>query len=404
MSCRGIADTYHDSYNNVEELNFAHQEYDHIRKSGRQPYINYAALDLTTAYIDNNLYDEAFELCQTLLDSATVSSDENLRYCALRSIGLISLKRNLYSEAESIYSEVCQSNFAQSNDSLYLSFALTGLKDTESALAILDRVSDNDNLTAHYVRQNILSSIGDYQGAFYETQKIDSLSYKFIKNHIDNGLITAVGNYLELEKKLSDTQAAAATTRLWLTISIGLLLLIIILWIFNRIYRQQQNLLERKLLLAQELEELLRENKAKSDQTTITLKQILTSNNEIINDLCNIINQYGSTPAASTKMLDTVTRIIDDFSNESDKGTILENHVNKLYEDILSDLRNDLPKMKEADYKLFLFSVLGFSLTSISVFLKEKKITAVYDRKRRLKDKIKTLDSIKSERYLAFLN
>ena len=60
--------------------------------------------------------------------------------------------------------------------------------------------------------------------------------------------------------------------------------------------------------------------------------------------------------------------------------------------------------MKEADYRLFLFSLLGFSIPAIAVFLKEKKITAVYDRKRRLKDKIKTLDPIKSNRYLAFLN
>ena len=70
----------------------------------------------------------------------------------------------------------------------------------------------------------------------------------------------------------------------------------------------------------------------------------------------------------------------------------------------MSAFRADLPSLKPADYQLFLFSILGFSTSAISVFLKEEKLDAVYNRKSRLKAKIKKLDSedVRSK-YLSYL-
>ncbi len=46
MSCRGIADVYHNSFNAADELMHAQEEYRYIQESGRQPYINYALFDV----------------------------------------------------------------------------------------------------------------------------------------------------------------------------------------------------------------------------------------------------------------------------------------------------------------------------------------------------------------------
>ncbi len=404
MSCRSIADIYNSSYNNVEELTFAKQGYNYIKKSGRQPYINYATLDLAGAYIDNDAYDEAIRLCEALLDSAIVSKDNNLLYGVRQYIGLIKLRQNLFPKAESIYRKICTSNFAESIDSIYLSLSLAKQGKTSEALKILDCIGDKENLTGQYVRQEIYSRKGDFQRAFYETVKYDSLFYKFIRERMQLGLISTVTNQLELEKELADTRANATTTRLWLIIVIALLLLAGITGLVISIYRHQQKYKERNLQIANELETLLQQNREKSIQTSTVLKKVLGSQQNVISDLNNVINQYGSTNTISEKLLGTVKNIIDEFSIDGDSISLLETQVNETYDNILTALHTDLPKMKEADYRLFLFSLLGFSIPAIAVFLKEKKITAVYERKRRLKGKIKALDPIKSERYLAFLN
>lgn len=74
----------------------------------------------------------------------------------------------------------------------------------------------------------------------------------------------------------------------------------------------------------------------------------------------------------------------------------------RLYNNIFSDFKNDLPDLKEADYRLFLFCILGLSTDSISLLLKETNKAAVYNRKKRLKEKIRKLDAQKQGKYFNF--
>jgi hypothetical protein len=98
-----------------------------------------------------------------------------------------------------------------------------------------------------------------------------------------------------------------------------------------------------------------------------------------------------------------VTSIIDNLSVRSEKIEELENQVNDMYDNLFIRFRSDMPNLKEADYRLYLFLILRISNSAISLFLKEDKINAVYDRKRRLKDKIKKLDKVKSKEYLSYI-
>lgn len=91
------------------------------------------------------------------------------------------------------------------------------------------------------------------------------------------------------------------------------------------------------------------------------------------------------------------------MSGDKKKIENLERMVDKNCDNVISDLKKDLPGLKEADYNLFLYSILGFSTSTIALFLKEEKLTSVYERKRRLKDKIKQLNSIHRDNYLDFL-
>lgn len=56
MSARGIADVYYNSYNGEEAVTFSKIEYDNLKFTDRQPYINYALYDLATAYSANRDY------------------------------------------------------------------------------------------------------------------------------------------------------------------------------------------------------------------------------------------------------------------------------------------------------------------------------------------------------------
>ena len=67
---------------------------------------------------------------------------------------------------------------------------------------------------------------------------------------------------------------------------------------------------------------------------------------------------------------------------------------------LMSKFRNQFPELKESDCMLYLYSIAGFSARAISILIDEK-IEVVYNRKSRLKTKIK---NSKSENKTLFLN
>ena len=81
----------------------------------------------------------------------------------------------------------------------------------------------------------------------------------------------------------------------------------------------------------------------------------------------------------------------------------LEADVNLNMSDLIQQFRSDVVGLKEADYCLYLFSVVDLSVITIAVLLGEEKIEAVYNRKARLKLKIKQLDRGKADKYMAYL-
>ena len=69
----------------------------------------------------------------------------------------------------------------------------------------------------------------------------------------------------------------------------------------------------------------------------------------------------------------------------------------------MTRFREDFPNVKDADFILFLYTLLGFSNIAIALFLKEEKVMAVYNRKNRLKKKIKEIGEERAKAYLDLL-
>ncbi len=71
----------------------------------------------------------------------------------------------------------------------------------------------------------------------------------------------------------------------------------------------------------------------------------------------------------------------------------MERLVNSNFDNLLVRLRADMPKIKDVDYSLYVFSVLGFSAGAIAFLTGVERTSIIYDRKRRLRKKLEALDS-----------
>ena len=107
MSARGIADIYDESFNTTEELTFAEEEYRNILQSGRQPYINYAMLDLAGAYCHSRLFKKAIQLSEQITDSAILYNDSYLYSGARQIIGVCHTANEEFDSARIIFEDIC---------------------------------------------------------------------------------------------------------------------------------------------------------------------------------------------------------------------------------------------------------------------------------------------------------
>ncbi|MDE5877244.1 MAG: hypothetical protein K2H47_07100 [Muribaculaceae bacterium] len=404
MACRGIADIHYNTYNPTEQLIYANKEYEYLKKSGKQPYLNYALHDLGRALSINGKTDEVLTVSSQLLDSAKVADDLYLNYDALHLKAGILLYDDRYDEAYPILSEICESGYADTTDSLDLCLTLVHKGAENTALKLINYISPSDSLMKSMIRYEAYKKMGLYPLALTELEESNYVTNDILRSAMKQDLTTALAEYFEFDKKLNNAKLKASRIKIWLIVTVSLLILSIWFYITNSIRRRQKQEIATKVLFAEQLQEALEQSRNENSASFQIIKTLLASKYELFEELSEILIRYNDTKIARRKIADRVTELIDSLSIKGDKIKELEKQVNELYNNLYSDFKNDLPGLKEADYLLYLFSVLSLSSTSISLLLKEDKVDAVYNRKRRLKDKIKQLEAPKRDRYMSYLS
>ncbi len=401
MTARGISDTYSEAFNNSEELAYAQKEYEHILQSGRQPYINYAMLDLARAYCRSRMYEDAIRIAEQATDSAVLYSDPYLYSGVMQIIGISYMGQGNNTQALSAFSSLVNSGLAEPEDSMYLAIANISDGHTLEGLRMLDSVLTPDSLRRTYAKYKAFKKLGRNVEALREMELFDSLSNVVFRHNMDRNLTGSLVAYLDMSKQVLESDLKAARMMTWILIAIVLSVIVVTGVIVFYVHAKQKKALDDKILFAEHLQELLRQSKNENTKAASVIRDLLTSKYGIIEQFCAVVINSGNSKSAKSKIADSVTTIIDSLSINGDKIAELEAEVNALYDNLFADFRKDLPSLKDVDYRLYLFSILGFSNTAISLFLKEDRVSAVYDRKRHLKDRIKRLDPLKRDRYLS---
>lgn len=121
-----------------------------------------------------------------------------------------------------------------------------------------------------------------------------------------------------------------------------------------------------------------------------------------VDTLCQEIFQNNCMKSMKTAY-STMRRFMDNYISDSEKLSQIEIFINDNYENILEKVMSDFPNIKKEDYLLFIYSCLGFSNASIALFLNEDKVMAIYNRRKRLKNRIRKSDSLYKEQYIEIL-
>jgi hypothetical protein len=365
----------------------------------------YALSDLTEAYINNLEYDKASEILNQLIKEANDSCNH-----AMIQIGMLDLI-SLYS-AQNKHSELLDLY-----NSLIAKYPNVKLRSTTymcvaKACAYAGRHNEINsyitkawNVSMHRA-DTILIQIN--ASAIYELLKqyepaLKSLKYGGIKQDssvrlmLTQPILTAQRDLYRAELELNKLKQQHQLHTSILIGGIIIIVFVLLVYRWNKKYKQK---LAKNITIAQNLREIMQ---TKASETQHIINNLLASRFDVIDGLCKTIYESRGTGLDKKKISAEIEKLIKQFSSDSQKIAELETFANEHYSNIITSFKTDLPNLKEADYLLFLYTTLGFSITAIALFLNEEKVDAVYNRKARLKNKIRNLGTLKYELYAKYL-
>ena len=393
---------YYDFEKSAKSFLVASEYYDRANKLHHKLY---ALSDLTEAYINNLEYDKASEILNQLIKEANDSCNH-----AMIQIGMLDLI-SLYS-AQNKHSELLDLY-----NSLIAKYPNVKLRSTTymcvaKACAYAGRHNEINsyitkawNVSMHRA-DTILIQIN--ASAIYELLKqyepaLKSLKYGGIKQDssvrlmLTQPILTAQRDLYRAELELNKLKQQHQLHTSILIGGIIIIVFVLLVYRWNKKYKQK---LAKNITIAQNLREIMQ---TKASETQHIINNLLASRFDVIDGLCKTIYENRGTGLDKKKISAEIEKLIKQFSSDSQKIAELETFANEHYSNIITSFKTDLPNLKEADYLLFLYTTLGFSITAIALFLNEEKVDAVYNRKARLKNKIRNLGTSKYELYAKYL-
>lgn len=205
-------------------------------------------------------------------------------------------------------------------------------------------------------------------------------------NRYDSGLVS----FLKAEQVARSIEQARVRTwgLLFLVVAV-LSTLLLYLWA-RKAQTEKQLLLEREendrvMSIAEDLQ-------ARLSLLQGTKKGSADIGLDMLDRLCEQYYIYEGTSSLQPKILKEVRSLVEGLRADEKVQKNLEQSLNDSRDNVMKRLRAACPKWKEEDYLLYMFTVAGFSSTTISTLL-EKDKPYVYNRIYRLKERLKASDS-----------
>ena len=396
-----ISNVYDSNFHGKEAVYYAQIAYDNLKISGIQPYLNYSLLRLARVQNNNGNFNSCIEICKQLIDSAKIYNDSRLfghsRYLMAKAY----YGNKEYKKAKDLIIEIGQKGELKTDLRCFLGLSHIELKELDNAKVVFNSIGTeycDDDLSLVY---EISKRTGATKDALLALSKLyDNLDSVFVHSMSQNFSQTLSELHLQ-EQKTKETELNRAKLSRNIILSIGIVVIITIAMLFYKWNKEYKQKLEKNVIIAQNLREILQANKS---ETQHIIDNLLATRFEVIDNLCKTLYENKSIGLDNKKRISSeVEKLIEQFSTNRQKIAELENFANKHHSNIITSFKTDLPNLKEVDYLLFLYTTLGFSITAIALFLNEDKVDAVYNRKARLKNKIRKLGDDKFSIYSKFI-
>ena len=362
-------------------------------------YLPDAMYDLSRSYFNDNKYDSCLLVGKELLDYA---EPRNLsRFLRLQYIlnGRVSFLNKEYLKAIDYFnkSNSISSKGLDKNAIIHLGQSYLGIDDIANAKKWEKELINNGNDTT-WLSYCISVKENNYKQAaailWQQMESANRMYYEWISQSQEKDLLDKYKLLAEITQLKADN--INKNIIIWTTIgAIVTISLIVITIRLSHAKKDKDCKLDEKIAIINRLESQLELNKNKIDQS-------VKDQFNLLNKLVGKYYIYEDENIKRSKIYKEIKNVILSIQTNKDVYKNLEKTVNEKLDNLMHDFLQDYPNLQPWEPSLFLFTVLGFSSNSISVF-QEISPDTINNRKTALRKKIIKSGKTSSKRYLKYL-
>ena len=402
------ATIYSATHNDSEALRLLKEAYDIYLELSLHQYINNTELRLANLYCNNDDFLKADSLYIHLISSEKV--DDFIKNSATKNKAFITISHynKDYDKAAFLYDRLVNDSDASIltyKDYWAYAYSLSKVGRKEEAQSLVSQLKSVDSSgTADYWMYLIEKSRGNSENALKYLEHTTTKTDKEVMKALQQSLALTQRDYYESEFINAEFKAR---NRQLIAISVGVssvLVLVLLLWATSVYVRRQREEKEYYLNYANEIRRQLEDAK-NEDYPQLKRKylEIYKSKFEMISSLYEEYVLYRGKKNAEHAIYSKVSEIINAFIGDNANRQQLESVLNDSLDGIVSMLRKEMPRLKEIDYSIFCYMVIGFDATSISHLL-NISTNVVYIRKSRMRQHIEDADPEHKDQFINILS
>lgn len=400
------AHTYYETYNHTESLKCFIEALNIYSALSEYSKANSVKSKLINIHIARFEYEKAEEFLMDLLKDENMT--ERIHSFSLASkafLNVVKPERNPEITVQT-YGQLMNSDYNMTLEDYWAyAFALSLTGQKGESKTIVDQLSESDTSSSAYYWQYLISK--------YNNDYKQALTYLEESNFKDNEVITAALNqslsltqrdYYESQSELSELKVKSRTHTMIYTIIISVLIMVLISFIVSIYMKNQKEEKDRYINYADEISRQLKNLQIEADSMPVLKRkyiQLYKEKFESLRILCDHYLLYQDRTDAENKMYGRVVAMINEIRSDKESIGELEAILDNDLDCIMTRLRNDI-KMKDIDYSIYAYLIIGFDATTISRLL-DVSVNTVYIRKSRIKRNIEESVSVHKDQFLEMI-
>lgn len=392
------ADTYSKTHNNLEETRSLQEACEIYASIREEYYLKVAELRLSQALLNQGYDEEGKSLLNRVINTNGINDNARLSAVVTDAFYKVIQDSPDYASAVCYYDEVYEKydgRFMKFKDYWAYAYALNKIGRKSDSHNIVTQLSQIDSSgTASYWKYLLKKDQGMTSDALALLESYLLKNNTEISLALRQSLALLQRDYYESQAELYQYKGKNRTLVLVCVTTVSILLITVLLFIILRYVRIRDEEKERYLQYANEVKRQLEESR--NENYPALKKKYLELYRSKFETIGYLYEEYaisnGKSNAANV-LYKKIAGIIAEFRNSYEENNAFEEVLNRDFNNIMLNLRNEVPDLKEVDYRIFSFALVGFDVTTISYML-DISMNAVYIRRSRIRKSIEETNPV----------